>query len=196
VAFVTCIATGRGAVMRRVLVILCAGLVFGLVIPTGASATPNQQLVAGTGTVMGFGNPMVHVNAQSDQGGGNPRGHFWIRYPSGVEFGGRVVCLTAVANNAGLTGRIEVVKVANPAAGFVEGNYLRVRITDFGEPGTADLVNFDPGSPTLSGSCAGVGDLPISQGNYIVHDDLLDLSAFDLLLGQFEAAADDPYGSG
>lgn len=182
--------------MRRVLVILCAGLVFGIVVPTGASATPNQQLVAGTGTLICCGSPMVHVNAQSDQGGVNPRGHFWIRYPSGVEFGGRVVCLSATANTAGLTGRVERVKVANPAAGFVEGYYLNIRITDNGEPGTADLVNFDAGTPAPPPSCAGVGDLPISQGNYIVHDNLLDLSAFDLLLGQFEAAADDPYGSG
>jgi hypothetical protein len=53
-----------------------------------------------------------------------------------------------------------------------------------------------PAPPPRPPSCAGVGDLPISQGNYIVHDNLLDLSAFDLLLGQFEAAADDPYGSG
>jgi hypothetical protein len=182
--------------MRRVLVILCAGLVFGLVAPTGASAAPNQQLVAGTGTLICCGQPMVHVNAQSDQGGVNPRGHFWIRYPSGVEFGGRVVCLSTTANTAALTGRIELVKMANPMAGFVEGNYLTIRITDNGEPGTLDLVNFEPGTPTAP-SCVGlVGDLAISQGNYIVHANLLDLSAFDLLLGQFEAAADDPYGSG
>ena len=62
--------------------------------------------------------------------------------------------------------------------------------------GTFDLVNFDPGQPTQAVGCPGVGDLAIRQGNYIVHDDLLDLSAFNLLLGQFEAAAGDPYGSG
>jgi hypothetical protein len=107
-----------------------------------------------------------------------------------------VVCLSTTANTAGLTGRIDRVKVANPVLGFVEGNFLRIRITDNGEPGTADLVNFDPGSPTPPGSCAGVGDLPVSQGNYIVHDNLIDLPGLDLLLGQFEAAAGDPYGTG
>ena len=41
-----------------------------------------------------------------------------------------------------------------------------------------------------------MGDLRISQGNYVVHDELLDLSAFNVLLSQFEAAAGDPYGTG
>ena len=182
--------------MRRFLVVLCAGLLSALAVPSAASATPNQQLAAGTGTLICCGAPMVHVNAQSDQGGLDPRGHFWIRYPSGVEFGGRVVCLSTTANTAGLTGHIELVKVASPAQGFVEGNYLTIRITDNGEPGTADLVNFDPGTPTPPVSCTGVGDLRISQGNYVVHDELLDLSAFNLLLSQFEAAAGDPYGTG
>jgi Desulfoferrodoxin, N-terminal domain len=182
--------------MRRFLVVLCMGLVLALVLASAASAAPNQQLAAGTGTLVCCGSPMVHVNAQSDPGGLNPRGHFWIRYPSGAEFGGRVVCLSTAANTAGLTGHIEMVKVAGPSQGFVEGNYLTIRVTDMGEPGTADLVNFDPGTPTPPVSCAGVGDLPISQGNYVVHDDLVDLSAFNLLVSQFEAAAGDPYGTG
>jgi hypothetical protein len=188
--------------MRRFVLIVCAGLVSALLVPAVASAThsngqgPNHELVAGTGTLICCGSPMVHVNAQSDEGGVNPKGHFWIRYPTGVEFGGRVVCLSSTANTAGLTGRIDLLKVANPLLGFVEGNFLRIRITDNGEPGTLDLVNFDPGSPTPPGSCAGVGDLPVSQGNYIVHDNLLDLSGLDLLLGEFEAAAGDPYGTG
>jgi hypothetical protein len=117
-----------------------------------------------------------------------------IRYPNGGgEFGGRVVCLNVVGNVAGLIGHIERVKVARPTSGFVLGNYLRIRITDLGSTGTTDLVNFDPGMSTNPGACAGVGDLAISQGNYVVHDRaLLDLAALDLLLAQFEAAADHP----
>jgi hypothetical protein len=149
-----------------------------------------------------FGNPeaictgvMVHVNAQSGAGGVQPRGHFWIRYPSGVEFGGSVVCLNVVANSAGLTGHIERVKVANPSLGFVLGNYVPIRITDNGSPGTLDLVNFDRGLETQPTSCGGTGNIPISQGNYIVHDEpVLNLSALDQLLAQFEASAKDPYG--
>jgi hypothetical protein len=77
----------------------------------------------------------------------------------------------------------------------VLGHYLRIRITDMGSPGTTDLVNFDPGTPTNPGACPGVGDLVISEGNYVVHDEpVLDLSALDQLLAQFEAEAGDPYG--
>jgi hypothetical protein len=107
------------------------------------------------------------------------------------------VCLSVVGNIAGLIGHIERVKVpvANPMANFVVGNYLRIRITDMGSPGTADLVNFDPGTSTNPGVCTGEGDLVISQGNYVVHDEpVLDLSALNLLLAQFEAEANDPYG--
>jgi hypothetical protein len=142
---------------------------------------------------------MVHVNAQSDAGGVNPSGHFWIRYPNDLgEFGGSVVCLNVVGNVAGLTGRIDRVKVAKPDSFFVQGNFVPIRITDNGEPGALDLVNFDPGvSPPGPSGCPGVGDLPISQGNYIVHqpDSLLDLSALTPLLIQFEAEAADPYGN-
>jgi Desulfoferrodoxin, N-terminal domain len=62
--------------MRRFLVVLCAGLVLAVVVPSAASAAPDQQLAAGTGTLICCGAPMVHVNAQSDQGGLDPRGHF------------------------------------------------------------------------------------------------------------------------
>jgi hypothetical protein len=189
--------------MKRALFLAALGLAAVLACASSASAThsngegPQQQLVAGTGTLICCGAPMVHVNAQSDEGGVDPRGHFWIRYPSGVEFGGDVVCVNTLGTAAGVTGRIDRVKLANPLVGFVAGNYLRIRITDNGEPGTADMVNFDPGSPTPP-SCTGVGDLAISQGNYIVHDNplLLDLAGLNLLLGEFEAAADDPYGKG
>jgi hypothetical protein len=125
----------------------------------------------------------------------DPRGHFWIRYPNGGgEFGGPVVCLNVVGNQAGLTGHIERVKVARPLSGFVAGNFLRIEITDNGSPGTLDLVNFHPGVDQPE-SCSLGANLPISQGNYVVHDKpVLNFSALDLLLGQFEADAKDPYG--
>jgi hypothetical protein len=136
---------------------------------------------------------MVHVNAQSREGGVNPRGHFWIRYPIGAEFGGDVVCLTVVANEAGLTGRIDRVKVPNPSLGFVEGNFLNIQVTDLGSPGTLDRVNFDAGTSTNPGTCPIKPTLPISQGNYVVQDKpVLNFSALDLLLAQFEAEANHP----
>ena len=44
--------------------------------------------------------------------------------------------------------------------------------------------------------CAQAGGyVPISQGNYVVHDrPVADLLGLNLLLAQFEQAADDPYG--
>ena len=64
-----------------------------------------DNLAAGTGTLICCDQPMVHVNAKSGAAGANARGHFWIRYPNGGgEFGGPVVCLNVVGNQAGLTG--------------------------------------------------------------------------------------------
>ena len=185
--------------MARRLLILIG--VLAIVVSGGATGAQGgkgaEQLAAGTGTLVCCGEPMVHVNAQSGDGGVEPRGHFWIRYPSGVEFGGRVVCLDVTGNVAGLTGRIDRVKTGNPIAGFVEGNFMRIRITDMGSPGTFDLVNFDPGTTTQPAGCSGVGDLAIAQGNYVVHDKpVLSAASLEQLLAQFEDAADDPYGSG
>jgi hypothetical protein len=187
--------------MRRFLTLLCAASASVLFLGGGTGSAQNgsqgaENLVAGTGTLVCCDEPMVHVNAQSRAEGVDPRGHFWIRYPDeGGEFGGRVVCLDVTGNVAGLIGHIERVKVARPASGFVFGSYLRIRITDLGSPGTTDLVNFDLGTPNNPGVCTGAGDLILSQGNYVVHDKpVLNFSALDLLLGQFEADAKDPYG--
>ena len=188
--------------MRRFLCVLSAALASLLVSVGGASGTQNDSqgadnLVAGTGTLICCGEPMVHVNAQSQAGGVNPRGHFWIRYPTGVEFGGRVVCLSLVGNQAGLTGHIERVKLANPISGFVLGNFLNIQITDNGSPGTLDLVNFHPGSQIQPSSCTGGADLLIKQGNYVVHGQpVLNLSALSLFLAEAEAVAGDSYGTG
>jgi hypothetical protein len=193
--------------MLRFLLLLCAALTSVLVLAGGAGSAQSgsqgaENLAAGTGTLNCTAiagatctGVMLHVNAQSGAGGVSPRGHFWIRYPSGVEFGGSIVCLNVTATNAALTGRIDRVKVANPSLGFVLGNFVPIRITDNGSPGTLDLVNFDRGVDVQPEGCTGAGDIPISQGNYIVHDEpVLDLSALNLLLAQFEAEANDPYG--
>jgi hypothetical protein len=187
--------------MRKVFAVLLAAFVVALATGAGAGADGEgaDQLAAGTATIICCGQPMVHVNAQSDFLGANPRGHFWIRYPDGgADFGGHVVCLTVVGTTAALTGHIEMVNTANPALGFVLNNYLTIRLTDNGSPGAADLVNFDLGQPTQPSGCAGVGDLMISQGNYVVHDqpvtDPLQLDLLNQFLAQIESAANDPYG--
>ncbi len=186
--------------MARRLLILVGVLTVGVIgAATGArGGNGAEQLVAGTGTLICCGEPMVHVNAQSGDGGVDPRGHFWIRYPNGGgEFGGQVVCLNVLGNQAGLTGRIERVKVPRIPSGFVLGNFMNIEITDNGSPGTLDLVNFHPGMATQPATCPTGANLLISQGNYVVHDKpVLVIAVLEQLLAQFEDAADDPYGTG
>jgi hypothetical protein len=59
------------------------------------------------------------------------------------------------------------------------------------------MANFDGGTPFAPDSqCTQNGGyVPISQGNYVVHDHpVADLLGLSRLLTQFEQAADDPYG--
>jgi hypothetical protein len=160
---------------------------------------PKKDLVAGTATILGFNNPQVHVNAERY---GTPeaiRGHWYIRYPTtapggGFDMRGEVVCVDAFLNNATVIGQIERVKGIDPffgGAGFVAGNFVQIRIQDNGEPGFLDRVNFSPGSGSQQSCAPSPGDLVISQGNYIVHEEppLALLSSLDLLIAQIEAEA-------
>src|SRR5436190_16849273 len=85
----------EGDPMRKLLAALALAVLMAL--GTGGNARADNGadwLTAGTGTLICCNQPMVHVNAQSNAGGGNARGHFWIRYPApGADFGGHVVCL-------------------------------------------------------------------------------------------------------
>jgi hypothetical protein len=195
--------------MRKVLTALTAALAFAAVSAGGAGGThsdgtgPKQELVAGTGTLVvpqGFRqDPMLHVNAQRNKETGESRGHFYIRYretetQTALDFRGDVVCLDVLLNSATIIGEIERRRpeLVPPQTGpFVEGEFVQIRITDNGEPGTLDLANFSPGAQTPQSCAAQAGDLPLSQGNYIAHDDppLQLLSVLDLLLAEFEAAA-------
>jgi hypothetical protein len=188
--------------MRKVLIALTVAAVLALGAGGGPASADDQGaewLAAGTGTLMPppeFGQPMLHVNAKSSYGGADPRGHFWIRYANGGgEFGGDVVCLTVAGNLAWLEGEIERVKTPRMTGNFVVGNYVNIRLADNGSPGTLDLANFDAGTDLPRGCTPEmVADLLITQGNYVVHDRPVSLLGLDLLLAQFEAAADDPYG--
>jgi hypothetical protein len=85
--------------VRKLLAALAVASIVDIVALSGSAASADNQgadwLAAGTGTLICCNQPMVHVNAQSDTDGINPRGHFWIRYPKGgAEFGGHIVCLT------------------------------------------------------------------------------------------------------
>jgi hypothetical protein len=88
-----------------------------------------------------------------------------------------------------------------PRAGFPLGSYVPIRLVDGGSPGTLlDMANFDVGTTSaLNGVCAqNSGYVPISQGNYVIHDqpltNPLDLDLLNQFLVQVESAANDPYG--
>jgi hypothetical protein len=197
--------------MRKVLPAFAVALAvaFGATGGGGSASADNQGadwLVAGTGTLICCGQPMVHVNAQSDFLGANPRGHFWIRYPNGgPDFGGLIKCVNVSVSLAGLTGQIDTVKTGGaigvPPQTIEAGKYIQIRVTDNGSPGTADTVNFDPPLPASDPppSCpTNPETLLISQGNYVVHDqpvtDLADMLGLDQFIAQIESAANDPYG--
>jgi hypothetical protein len=193
--------------MKRVLLTLTAALASAVVFAGGAGSThsdgtgPKKDLVAGTGRLICCFAPQVHVNADRDKETGEVHGHFYIRYPSTAPFGvfdmrGDIECITTVPPKAGLVGRIERITGNNPfgpgGANFAVGNALRITITDLGEPGALDQVDFDPAfTPPFNPPCSPGGGHPLQSGNYIVHQDppLAILPSLDLLIAQFEAAA-------
>ena len=153
-----------------------------------------KDLVAGTGTINGFENPMVHVNASRNANTMAVTGRFYIRYPdSAFEVAGRVTCLTVNLNKAGVGGVIERVKGTPPAifGSTMPGKEVLITVLDMGEPGTLDQVN----EGQLSGAssvCPSTGNtLPIKQGNYVVKSDPPSTSMLDVdtLIAGFESAA-------
>ena len=170
---------------------LAAGLAFTTV--AGASHSggngPKKDLVAGTARLAGFNNPLIHVNADRDPDTGQVRGHFFVKYPPpfDLSFRGSVTCLNVVATGAAAVGTVERSQGTSPPIAVPVGTSVRVRVLDLGEPGMLDMANWD----VNNSACSGVGDLPISEGNYIVHSDppLELLPILDQLLAEFEAAA-------
>jgi hypothetical protein len=164
-----------------------------LVIPGVAQAShssgngPMKDLVAGTARLAGFNNPLIHVNASRDPETNRVKGHFFISYPPPftTAISGRVNCLKVVGTGAAAVGVVESSQGTAPFTVPI-GTSVQVRVLDLGEPGTLDQANWD-----LSSACSGVGDLPTTEGNYIVHADppLSVLNSLDSLLAGFESAA-------
>jgi hypothetical protein len=182
--------------MRRFLCVLLLALAAVIAAPGGAQAT-SRDVAAGTGTIIGFGDPMVHLNAQAEED--TPpfagRGHFFVRYPvdslpdrAGLEIHGKITCVNAVGVDAVAAGIVTKVTGQDPF-NLVEGmSTVQVRARDTGSPGTLDGSNWGPAPPDCSSP---PGSLPISQGNYVVHDSALSgvFAGLDLLIAEFEAAA-------
>jgi hypothetical protein len=181
--------------MALILTLALAGAIASSGVASGTHSNgtgPKKDLVAGTARLVGFNQPLIHVNAERDPSTDQAKGHFFIKYPPPFDtvIGGRVTCLNVAVNGAAAVGTVEKSQGTMPFT-VPEGTQVQVRVLDNGEPGTLDMANWD-----LSSACSGVGDLPTSEGNYIVHPDppLQVLSVLDSLLAEFEAAADCPYG--
>jgi nitrous oxidase accessory protein NosD len=158
--------------------------------PTGGP----KDLVAGTGTINGFGDPVVHVNASRNRNTSAVTGRFYIRYPSdNFEVAGRVTCLTVSGNMAGVGGVIERVKGTPPTIfGTIQpSKEVLITVLDMGSPGTLDRVNEGQSSGASTVCPETGGTLAIKQGNYVVKGDppVALLSSLDAMLAEFEAAA-------
>jgi hypothetical protein len=162
--------------MRPLLVVLATGL--GLVaFASAAGGVPDQNLVAGTGQRLNLaGNSIqVHVNAQRGPAGADARGQYWvIREVAGLGtfvHRGRVTCLTVAGNRAAARGPVE--ESNDPA--FPVGSDFQVQVTDNGSPGKLTDTNINIFPPFPPGGETGcpifpVGEVPITQGNFVVHD--------------------------
>jgi hypothetical protein len=178
-------------------------LALALVSVSPASAGNPKNLAAGTGTIDGFGDPMVHVNAQTNPNTGMTSGKFFIRYPAEstidgkiFEVGGSVSCLFVdlVGNHAAVAGTIERIKGTAPAifGPTVIGGEVSINVLDNGSPGTLDEANEGqaPGATNLP-DCGYGSTLAIKQGNYTVKADppLELLTSLDALIADAQLAA-------
>ena len=208
---------GRGIGMRRVALAIGLALVIVSVAVAPISAThslgsgPKMDLVAGTGTLVVpepfVQAPQLHVNAKRDPETGQPQGRFFIRvsaeetrewHPEATgafSMRGAVVCLNVAVNTATLVGRIDQISGVSPYPAASVGAFVRMDVTDLGEPGTLDRANFHFAGVDPNVCPANPGDLAISQGNFIVHDSPPDslLAVLDVLIREFEAAAGFPF---
>jgi hypothetical protein len=160
--------------MRKAL-FLTAGVVtlMTIAIPTAGYAAPSHDQATGTGTLdPSFGSPTVHVNAVQTKPG--LKGSFTINYPDGTAVTGTPVCLSVTGTTAYITGRIDQAGGPRQAGNnWSPGNYLVIGVSDNGEPGTADELNFSRGSQTDPGCGENSAAKPvftIVDGNYQVFD--------------------------
>jgi hypothetical protein len=189
---------------RALFVVVLASVLPFVFVGTGgathsAGTGPKRDVVAGTGTFVVpppfLQSPQVHVNANRNPESGEVRGHFFIRYRSpAIELAGDAVCVSTALNSGTVIGRVERASGDLPVGFPGVNGFLRIRITDLGEPGTLDMGNWDALGSQPATCPAQAGDLPISQGNYIVHSGLVPLSLLPIIdqqLANIEAAAGD-----
>lgn len=162
----------RGAGMKAVLTTTLA--VGALALAGGlAGAAPSQDLVAGTGTIAGYGTPTLHVNAV-DTANIGWKGSFAIDYPTGIHVEGMVIDGQVDSNKVGYAwGQV----TESNDGRWVVGQYVVMGVLDEGQPGAKpppDALNFSVSfaTPPPIGFAIPSGDpnLAITEGNLRVFD--------------------------
>lgn len=148
-----------------------------LTLPLSASATHAEgtgpRHDKADGTVEDLFPSTLHINAISDPGGANARGHFYYRVDNPgagyvLDDVGDVTCLRVFGGNkAWIGGRVDRSKITGLPAGIVGYLFL---VVDNGEPGDTD-AHLDFPLTSVPTSCPGAGDhaFPHKRGNYVVH---------------------------
>ena len=170
--------------MGRLIAILVTAAAVLAAAPAAAMAThsngagPKFDFVTGTGqidfsTVFGQLDVQLHVNAQSDANGLNPRGSFVgkVSGPADVNFSGSVTCLNLVGHAASVGGRID----SSNSPFIAAGAGVLAFGTDSGEganaPGDGVLGLFNLPVPYTCPPVFAFGVL-LRQGNFVAHDAL------------------------
>ena len=164
---------GRGSLAAGITLLAIAGL------PSTAAAEPGDT-VAGSGSGQTLFNQEQEavVGAHSGPLGENPNGHLRLDRQGALFFKGKVECLSAVANRAGVAGEIEQHRF-NPNQFFVRG--LGVEDNDESALGGPDRIVMGTvqgtreqverfACPALVSVVQGIGGRPITQGNFVVRD--------------------------
>ena len=140
----------------------------------GVAGAGDEDSVAGTGQRLNLAGQAVlfHVNARGGPGGEDASGSYFVRRETDlgtVSHRGRVICVTVSGNRAAVRAIVEESTTPDIAV----GSLFQIQVTDNGSPGQLNDTNInlfaldpqDTGCPIVS-----FPEVPITEGNFIVHD--------------------------
>jgi hypothetical protein len=161
--------------MKVILTLLLLAVCLTLTLSAGASHSGGNGPAndKADGTVEDIFPSTLHINAISEPGGANARGHFYYRVDNPgagyvLDDVGDVTCLRVFdGNKAWIGGRVDRSKVTGLPAGVVGYLFL---VVDRGEPGDMDS-HLDFPQTTVPTTCPSSGDHTFAHksGNFIVH---------------------------
>ena len=164
------------------------GLLLILAAPTSRAISPRHDSVTGTAQHLGADPPFpvieVRVHAQSDAGGGDPRGFLVATNTAPLAtYRGKVTCMRVEGSRA--TIGIEIVKSTDPV---LLGRGELWSVFDGGPTALSDRIAGYPITPTAPTVCPSLAfTVPVIAGNYIVGEAALASAA---VLPESENGAD------